>query len=704
MVAGKVLYIGIYQSDTAPFRPPYNVVTRMNALGINTTYGGAYGGQYPIINDALLAPYNIFVVSGLQHHVLSSAEISSIVSWVQHGNMLIVGGDTDYGNPAPHGLDFTSAFNFRWTGQISGVATMVPASGMSGDPFWTEFSSLTTAWDGTGFSGSGYQLLGTGAGYNLALKTTYNTGSGVVYAVPCDGLFYYFEQCPNPQVFFRSTSLSARLSEKFTVRNRRSVDLHSSFFRGKQSLKNLPSSFHIEKPSQPYQRVAVRVYKGGTSESPTYIDYPLTTGVVLNEGDQVVLVHQNGNANAPMFAGRLSTTNKATVTTPRQRLTNVPCVEGLGATPGDNLLVAYINGDPNKPVALSNVDTSKHVTVGTQRLNVRAYPPKSGIAINSQAPVVYVGDPVIINPVAPVLYAGTSIPGNVWRYNNGTSWQRLGPAEGIEPSGAIFAIVQYHGVLYAGGAYGTYRYNNDFTWTMLTNDENQTHAFVIYQDKLYAARSKTLWRLDGGTTWTPVFTASSFLGVIGAVSTSTLFPNWINLADYSRERFGRSVNEGWVYDGTYNSSYGVNDLKVYNNKLYAACYQKLRYSTNGINFDSVVTNTDVYWIYTLGVLNNKLYLGATQGNSEAPSLGKLLSYDGSSFVTITSNVEAIISMAIAGNTLYFGTGYRYHENYTTGTYVYAYQGTGVPTRISNTNQFGAQGSHYTGIQCLYVSP
>jgi len=178
-------------------------------------------------------------------------------------------------------------------------------------------------------------------------------------------------------------------------------------------------------------------------------------------------------------------------------------------------------------------------------------------------------------------------------------------------SSSTDSVAVNQSTLYKGGSGDTvYRYDGGTTWTSVGGGTNgdQTYALISFNNTIYAGKdnSDSIYRYDGGSSWTNIGG--------GGLGSDTLTFVVYNGALYA----GKNTNTIYRYDGdiTWTSvgtpSLGgsVRTLVVFNNTIYAGGSNDTVYRYDGgTTWTDIGGGTAGTITLTLGVLSGKLYAG-----------------------------------------------------------------------------------------------
>lgn len=304
-----------------------------------------------------------------------------------------------------------------------------------------------------------------------------------------------------------------------------------------------------------------------------------------------------------------------------------------------------------------------------------------------------------------ILFAGGHNPGVVYRYLGGTSWRVISPELGY----AVMDLIEYKGHLYAGATTGfggysgvgkVYRYDGDNKWTLVGDGlDHAVISLAVYQDELYVGTGRgdfRLYKYTPGTTnsgiknWTRVIDYYYWNGIRSLYVSH----GYLLMGDSLTDRIGlwNGRNFSKVLDGGGSCIY---DFEGYDGYVYAAAYNgRLWQSSNAINWSVVLGYYDRN-MWELEKFQNELYMSYDNG--------ELRAYNGTGNLRgrlVYTAPDGIISMAIDGGYLYFGTGgdaVGYGSERSGIANVYRYDGINVEL-ISRHDEFGE------GTQVLYETP
>ena len=268
------------------------------------------------------------------------------------------------------------------------------------------------------------------------------------------------------------------------------------------------------------------------------------------------------------------------------------------------------------------------------------------------------------------LYAGTGTwdwekslrgdcgPTHVFRYEGGTRWTDCGA---FGTGHRILSLASFDGELYAGDDTGkVHRFDRDGRWTFCgqLGTHERVNAMMVFQGHLYGAPHGSIFRYDGGTSWTCVGGGyEPNTNLFGENQTHTLqvfddhlwagmWPQgkviryeggqdpgtWSDRGQLGIDIEGRAINE-------------INDLTVYNGKLFAGVIPKAevyRYETGSdwtrieqlVHNDAMAREDAYSWnrVPCLTVFRGRLFAGTSTCHGIAseephPDVGRVLSME-----------------------------------------------------------------------------
>jgi hypothetical protein len=307
------------------------------------------------------------------------------------------------------------------------------------------------------------------------------------------------------------------------------------------------------------------------------------------------------------------------------------------------------------------------------------------------------------------LFAGTSDPAMVYMYSgSGTTWIDI---SGSSLSGelAVLDIVQYQGQLYAATMDYTndgkvWRYEGGTTWTSVftaPSGEYQVASLAVYDDMLYAGTVGNGGNLYCYNTATETF---DYVGTMPDTDSAAHYHPWygirsmyvwpgtgdLHLGDHGYDCLGRFDGTSLIYDA-YMSGSCIYDFEAYDSMLYAGAWSsRLLWSATGTgypwSYEEPISGYAHIW--ELEEYQGDLYMGYDDGI--------LATYNGYTLgaTTVLTADDGIISMTTDGALLYYGIGGEAGYGYDSGVgYVYSYDGS------SETLISGAMGD---GVQVLYI--
>lgn len=237
------------------------------------------------------------------------------------------------------------------------------------------------------------------------------------------------------------------------------------------------------------------------------------------------------------------------------------------------------------------------------------------------------------------------------------------------------SLEPYEDKLYLGGQFGLYSFDGTI-FNLIFPVPTYIRVLGVYNDTLYAAtfldKPPTLYYCRGGATYAANWnvdvgfaTILDFAGPFGSID---------SFAVYNSSMYVASGDRVFCYNGTnwsianigYEYAYAYMDMAVYNGKLYLATRDKpTRYpmSAGGTGFSGALIEFDGtnwatilghdYWLYSLEVYDNKLYVGTAD---------RIYSWDGTvwdvSFYA-PEGASYAISMTTFDGALYAGIGNGY---------------------------------------------
>jgi len=314
-----------------------------------------------------------------------------------------------------------------------------------------------------------------------------------------------------------------------------------------------------------------------------------------------------------------------------------------------------------------------------------------------------------IVPSGLTLYAGTSQPGRVYLFDNG-SWTQVGGDLGW----AVLDIIEFRDQLYAvsmdnqsGVPSKAWRLDGT-SWTEIQAFTREADDLEVWGDKLYAGIGNSygphLWVYNGATAFDPVGTVPNVSYQWNGIRAMYPRPSNLHFGDFQFDAFGHYDGTSLVHDAFYGGSC-VFDIAEFNGDLYAAAeYGRLFWSSTGIgdSWSSAYPHgPDRIW--ELETFQGYLYSGDDNGDLIRMNAGLSPTSVWSSGVP--SN-EAITAMTVGGDLLLFGTGKEagYLRTYARGTArVYAYDGTSVEKIFDEASSVVPPPFGFAGIQVLYVA-
>lgn len=174
---------------------------------------------------------------------------------------------------------------------------------------------------------------------------------------------------------------------------------------------------------------------------------------------------------------------------------------------------------------------------------------------------------------------------SVYRYQGGAEWHDCGLST---PGKRITSLASCNGALYAADDTGyTYRYESDNGWVSCGRvPAYKLLSMMVYQDQLYGGASTHIHRYAGGTSWDTV--ASFNEEEICQVHCFGVYGGELYAGTWERGRIMRyDGDDNWVACGdtgalndtvsrggraSHNNE--INDLRVYNGKMYAGVIPK----------------------------------------------------------------------------------------------------------------------------------
>jgi hypothetical protein len=272
--------------------------------------------------------------------------------------------------------------------------------------------------------------------------------------------------------------------------------------------------------------------------------------------------------------------------------------------------------------------------------------------------------------------------------NAGSPWE----TEFIEPDGyPIVDFGSYDGELYAASDNKLYVHDG-YSWNII-NAPTFVTSLEPYQSKLVVGGRRGLYCYDG-TSFSLIFPVSTYIKVLG-VYNGTLYAG--TLLDKPPTLYycrGSAENPGdWHIDTgfsavlNFSGPFGnIDSFAEYNGHLYVTsggtvyCYYETGWSTANISYEYAEAYLD------LGVYNGKLYLSTRDKPTRNPIYlggsgfsGAIIEFDGTDWNTILGHDYWIYSLEVYDNKLYVGTANR----------IYLYNGTSWDVSF-----YSSEGAHY----------
>ncbi len=279
-------------------------------------------------------------------------------------------------------------------------------------------------------------------------------------------------------------------------------------------------------------------------------------------------------------------------------------------------------------------------------------------------------------------YGGDSGSGQVWRYDGGRSWTKVGDNLGT----SCMSLVAFENQLYAVCTDTRAVVNNDF------------------MGKLYRYDGTPLsWTFVAGHRYYDASTSAYCWGFSSAIVSSIRGIPEIFIADLGKDSFYRYNTSQGLKQIDENWGSGVPSLSEFTSQLFAGCrFGKFYQSIDGIDFSKRVDLVNLNHVFGTSVFNNTLYVG-TANSSSGVGLAELRRWNGTSLDNIVATWAAlspgdgITSLAGNGTVIYVGLGIRegYYPGNSTKAEVWTYDGTRTAL-ISDPDFFGG------GVQILSV--
>jgi len=227
-----------------------------------------------------------------------------------------------------------------------------------------------------------------------------------------------------------------------------------------------------------------------------------------------------------------------------------------------------------------------------------------------------------------------------------------------------FAV--YNGSLYAAADNKLYLYDGN-SWGIVDAPAYVT-SLETCDDKLVAGAKGGLYCYNG-TSFTHVFTVPTYIKALGTYNgklyAGTMLDNPPTL--YYCEGSGDNPADWHVDTGfsailNFSGAFGsIDSFAVYGNEMYAGSGGKL-YSFNGTSWSIAASYADVYAFLDMQVYNGKLYFAMRDQAWRKPVYqggtgfsGRVIQYDGENWTTIFEHDYWIYSLGIYDDKLYAGT-------------------------------------------------
>ncbi|MFN0198106.1 MAG: LamG-like jellyroll fold domain-containing protein [Planctomycetaceae bacterium] len=253
-----------------------------------------------------------------------------------------------------------------------------------------------------------------------------------------------------------------------------------------------------------------------------------------------------------------------------------------------------------------------------------------------------------------VLYGSTceaeeSGRGHIFRYAGGDTWEDIGSPD---PSNSISALASYEGEIYAasskyrlrgsalsesenpnlGGKIYKYKADNDWELVGELPEVEAVAGLTVYKGKLYVSslyKPASLFRYDGGTTWTSVGTPDG-----KRVEALTVWNGEIWASCYDEGSVFRFDGEKWTHTGKLGETTQTYAFVVYESQLYCGCWpggDVFRYDgdQNWVNTGRLGEELEVMG---MAVYNGKMYGGTLP-------LAQVYRYDGPDQWTLTGRID-----------------------------------------------------------------
>jgi hypothetical protein len=263
------------------------------------------------------------------------------------------------------------------------------------------------------------------------------------------------------------------------------------------------------------------------------------------------------------------------------------------------------------------------------------------------------------------LYIGGTNPGVVYKYVNGTLTQ-ISPILGF----SVTSIVYFDGKLYVGVITSPYSYesrglvyrmDDNGTWTLIGELDNQVCFLIGYKGHLYAGTgigSARLYRyVPESQSWIKIIEYPSWYGFRSAY----VWKDWLYLGDWLYDKIARWNGTAFEDLGYYGGSC-IYCFEDYGDYLYAGAYMGSLYriSYDPPRVERVWQEPDGQYIWALREYGGYLYIG-TAWNEYGTQEGRLYRYNGTHIELVWSKPvsyrhEGIISLMTDGPHLFVGVG------------------------------------------------